>query len=171
MNYKSPLIPILEPAPPPTEILSNPSQDETITFSQLSILQLNCNGSKPVFLQLLSQQHHHILIVQETWVKPHTLLAPTHPSWHVVMPLGFTPSEDDKRQKTCIYLAKTIPTASFTPVPSGSGPLTAVELCDPNVNTLIRLVSLFITPQHRSMVYQCWTTGGRTTTDGASQPS
>lgn len=146
MSYRHITSTTTEPTLPPSDISSDQSHDETQALSQISFLQLNCNRSKPVLLQLLSQQHHHILLVQEPSINPHTLSAPTHQGWHLIMPLGFIQSEDAKRPKTCIYLTKNLPTASFTPVTSGSGLLTAVEINDPDTNTLLRVISFYNPP-------------------------
>lgn len=158
MNHRQLTPPTTAPPPPPSDISDNLSRDETNVPNQLSLLQLNCNRSKPVLLQLLSQKHHHILMVQEPWVNPHTLSDPTHQGWHLIMPLGFTPSDTDKRPKTCIYLSRSIPTAAFTPLTSGSGLLTAVEIRDPDVNILMRVVSLYNPPTSFDglPVLDCW---------------
>lgn len=146
MNLRPVTPSTMVPLPPPSDISETLSRDETEIPSQISFLQLNCNRSKPVLLQLLSQQNHHIFLVQEPWINPHTLVAPAHPAWHLVMPLGFTPSDTDKRPKTCIYLSRSVPTAEFTPLASSSGLLTAFEVRDPTANILLRVVSLYNPP-------------------------
>lgn len=146
MNIRPPSPTTTEPEPPPSTNLSACNQDETNSYTQLSLIQLNCHRSKPVLLQLLSQQHHHLLLIQEPWVNPHTLSAPTHPAWHLIMPLGFTPSEEDKRPKSCIYISRSLPTESYTPIPSGSGLLTAVEIRGPYAIGPLRVISLYNPP-------------------------
>lgn len=146
MNCRLIASPKTVPNPPPSDISVDTTPDETNTHGQISFLQLNCNRSKPVLLQLLSQQHHHVLLVQEPWINPHTLLAPTHQSWHLIMPLGYKPTNDDKRPKSCIYITKAFATATFTQLTSGSGLLAAVEIRDPDTNTLFHVISLYNPP-------------------------
>lgn len=85
-------------------ITSSPSQDGQ-SLTHLSFLQLNCHISKEITLTLL----HHlpmetVLILQEPWVNPHTLLPPTHPNWHLITSYNHNPVNWRDQHKCCVYI-------------------------------------------------------------------
>lgn len=147
MNINTSDTPIPEPNPPPE---LNDTDDFTpsplTSSSSLTLLQLNVHRSESVLHNVLHTQSYHMILVQEPWISPFTLSAVVHPSWHLIMPMGHKPQTIEDRAKTCIYLSKTIPTKSFTYLPTDSPLLTALDLDDSEASLRLRVLSWYNPP-------------------------
>lgn len=145
MSVNTPNAPILEPRHPP-ESPQSYSPEPLLPPSSLTLLQLNAHRSEAVLQNVLHAQQHHILLIQEPWISKYNMLPVTHPSWHLIMPMGHNPTSPEDRAKTCIYISKTAPTRTFTPVPTESALLTAVDIDDPAAGLWLQVVSWYNPP-------------------------
>lgn len=96
-------------------------QDLRSPIHNIHFLQLNCHLSKEITQTLL---HHpvvvDILILQEPWVNPHSLLPPTHHGWHMFASYDHHPRNWQDWHKCCVYVRKSYPSEFLTPLPLNS---------------------------------------------------
>lgn len=109
--------------------LNTPLIFQTTSAESLSFLQLNCHLSKAITLTLLNHPHlASIILLQEPWVNPHTLLPPAHADWHMFAGYEHQPSNWRDRHKSCIYVCKSIPTENLIQLPTNSKHLLGLQL-------------------------------------------
>lgn len=97
--------------------------------SFFSFLQLNCHISKEIMLSLLHHpSHDSILLWQEPWVNPYTLLPPTHPNWHMLTSYNHITTNWRGRHKCCVYIHKSVPSEAMLHLPGSSKHLLGVTL-------------------------------------------
>lgn len=146
MNYRNSTEPIPEPCQPPESITLSEQESHPPSHTSIMILQLNTHRSEAVLQNLLQTQTHHVLLIQEPWIRKYNLLPVSHPSWHLVMPMGHNPTSLDDRAKSCIYITKQFPTKTFTALPTNSALLTAIDIDDSDTNLRLRVLSWYNPP-------------------------
>lgn len=110
---------------------------------KIPFLQLNCHLSKEITLTLLhlTPTVAPILLLQEPWVNPYTLLPPAHPEWHQITSYEHTLSSWRDRHKCCVYIHKSIPAEAIVQLPGGSKHLVGITIqnADPKSVTLVNV--------------------------------
>lgn len=146
---------VTDPSKEPTQKAPlDQSTDEDLIFlekTSLKIAQLNCFNRQAVVENILAEEMFDVLILQEPWIKPHTLRAPSHPAWHDIMTYDYIAKSYPEKARTCIYVSKRIPSWSIALLPSGSPFITAVEIRNLEARLpRIRILSVYNPPSHNT---------------------
>lgn len=127
--------------------LNHPPTLQSKTTDVLSFMQLNCYVSKEITLTLLNHSHTtSIIILQEPWVNPFTLLPPAHADWHLFAGYEHRPSDWKDRHKSCIYVRKSIPSEALIRLPTNSKHLLSLQLRT-SANCSLTLVNVYNPPR------------------------
>lgn len=120
---------------------------DQLTPNEIPFLQLNCHVLKEITLTLL---HHSptppILLLQEPWVNPFTLLPPSHADWHLITSYLHKLANWRDRHKCCIYIHKAFPSEAIAQLPGGSKHIIGVQIQTKDQKT-INLVNIYNPPK------------------------
>ncbi|MBW0517353.1 hypothetical protein O181_057068 [Austropuccinia psidii MF-1] len=119
----------------------NPHQPQNTDQSSISLYQLNCHNCYNTTMRMLNTELKcAALLIQEPWTNPFDWQTPLHLNWHRILPNG-KPREQEGQTHTCIYINKSIPFPTNTPL------LTWVSILHLNPATpKLTLVSIYNPP-------------------------
>lgn len=80
-----------------------------------------------------------VLMLQEPWVNPHTLLPPPHSNWHLITSYNHNPTNWRDRHKCCIYVHKLVPSEAITQHPDGSKHLIGITIQGADGKTVLMI--------------------------------
>jgi hypothetical protein len=115
------------------------------SHSLFKIIQLNCPNAFEVTHSLLnSEKDADILILQESWINPHTMQLPFHNSWSTFLDNNHSPKNYHNKHCVCFMINKKYMSDRIHPLDGGSRILSRIEL-DTKTNRVdkIRLINVY----------------------------
>ncbi|KAI7955904.1 hypothetical protein MJO29_007303 [Puccinia striiformis f. sp. tritici] len=117
------------------------------TFLPSSVLQLNCHNSQVTTLSILNSEPTSalLLLLQEPYIDPQTLLPPDHEGWWVFYSYEHHPKDLRDKHRVVAYVRRTLASTDIELLPDSSKFLLGIAIKTPDAQ-LIHFLNIYNPP-------------------------